>query len=76
MGDQVSRALANYLKLAPDKAWLREVLNDFSPEGYLINIRCALPKSLCNQIRALQGRFDLHTSEAIRLYLLYSNEWR
>jgi hypothetical protein len=73
--EQVSKALATYLKLEPDKSSIKEVQNDFSPEGYLITIRCALAKSLCNQVRELHGRFDLHTSEAVRLYLLYSNEW-
>jgi hypothetical protein len=74
MDEQVSMALANYLKLEPDNACLKEVLKDFSPDGNLISIRCALPKSLCDQIRELKGRRDLHTVEAVRLYLLCSSE--
>lgn len=70
MDEQVSMALANYLKVDPNNACLKEVLNDFSPDGYLISFRCALPKSLCIQIRELKGRFDLHIAEAVRLYLL------
>jgi hypothetical protein len=36
--EQVSRALANYLRLEPDNAYLKELLNDFSPEGYLMYV--------------------------------------
>jgi len=41
--------------------------HDNSPD---VILRCALPKILCDQIRELRGRFDLHTLEAVKLYLL------
>jgi hypothetical protein len=70
MNEQVSIALVSFLKQIRDDASPEEVRNAFLPDGDLRSIRCALPKSLCDQIRQLKGRFDLHTLEAVRLYLL------
>jgi hypothetical protein len=70
MDEHVSLALARYVKQACDDAGSNGVQNALLSRGCLRTIRCALPKGLCNQVRALKGRFDLHALEAVRLYLL------
>jgi hypothetical protein len=70
MNEQVSFALTNYLRLLRDGELPSKPLYVVPLGRDLRSIRCALPKRLCDQIRALGGRFDLHALEAIRLCLL------
>lgn len=70
MDVQVSLALEHYLKLIREGRWLPESVNSSFHDGKFRSIRCAVSKQLCDQIKGLMGRFDLHTLQAVRLYLL------
>jgi len=67
---QVSLAIQHYLKLIREGRWMGD--NVMSPlmEGKVKSVSCALSKQLCDQLRDVPGRFDLHTLQAVRLYLL------
>lgn len=67
---QVSLALQHYLKLVREGRWMGD--NGSSPvwKGKVVSVSCALAKHLCDELRDVPGRFDLHTLQAVRLYLL------
>jgi hypothetical protein len=70
MDVQISLALQHYLQLIREGKWLAESANSQVPDGEWKSVRCALSKQLCEQVRGLMGRFDFHTLQAVRLYLL------
>jgi hypothetical protein len=70
MDVQVSLALQHYLKLIQEGKWLAESANFTLLDCKWKSVQCALSKQLCDQVRGLMGRFDFHTLQAVRLYLL------
>ena len=63
--EQITMALRHYLKLMEQARLVPEIFN-----GDVTTFRCGLPKELCDRVRTLGGRFDLHVMEAVRLWLL------
>ncbi len=68
--DQVFLALRHYLQLLRDGKWKPEMSDFCHAGGRVKTFRCAIPKVLRDEIRYLGGRFDAHTLEAVRLFLL------
>ncbi|MBI5248249.1 MAG: hypothetical protein HY912_02030 [Desulfomonile tiedjei] len=68
--DQITLALRHYLKLVKDDKWKPEMTVFCHPGGRVKTFRCAIPKLLGDEIRDLGGRFDAHTLQAVRLFLL------
>jgi hypothetical protein len=68
--DQISLALRHYLQLIRETKWKPEMNSFRNAGGRVRTFRCAIPKMLRDEIRDLGGRFDAHTLEAVRLYLL------
>lgn len=68
--DQISLALRHYLQLIRETKWKPEMNTFRNAGGRVKTFRCAIPKALRDEIRDLGGRFDAHTLEAVRLYLL------
>jgi len=68
--DQVHMALQHYLKMIREGKWLPAAGGKNCFRGNVVNFQCALRKDLCREVRKLGGRFDSHTIEAIRLFLL------
>jgi hypothetical protein len=68
--DQIHMALQHYLKMLKETNW-RPTTNGIERMYSTCTIfQCAVQKELCDEIRDLGGRFDAHTVEAVRLYLL------
>ena len=68
--DQIHMALRHYLKLLKETDW-RPTINGVDRMYSTVTIfQCAVQKNLCDEIRDLGGRFDAHTVEAVRLFLL------
>lgn len=68
--DQIHMALQHYLKMLKETNW-RPTTNGIERMYSTCTIfQCAVRKELCDEIRELGGRFDAHTVEAVRLYLL------
>lgn len=68
--DQIHMALQHYLKMLKDTNW-RPISNGIERMYSTCTIfQCAVQKELCDEIRDLGGRFDAHTVEAVRLFLL------
>ncbi len=68
--DQIHMALQHYLKMLKDTKW-RPTTNGIERMYSTCTIfQCAVQKELCDAIRELGGRFDAHTVEAVRLFLL------
>jgi len=68
--DQVHMALRHYLSFIGEGRNLPAVDGPRCFRGNVINFQCSLQKDLCEDIRRLGGRFDSHTIEAFRLFLL------
>jgi len=68
--DQVHMALRHYLTVIADGKTLPPVDSGRCFRGNVINFQCSLQKDLCEEIRRMGGRFDSHTIEAFRLFLL------
>ncbi|MGO9566095.1 MAG: hypothetical protein ACLP5H_01000 [Desulfomonilaceae bacterium] len=67
--NQIVMALWHYLRLIEDTELIPgnngpEIFN-----GAVTTLRCALPRELCDRVKSLAGRFDLHIMEAVRLWL-------
>jgi hypothetical protein len=68
--DQIHMALRHYLKMLNETGW-RPTANGVERMYSTCTIfQCAVRKDLCDEIRDLGGRFDAHTMEAVRLFLL------
>lgn len=68
--DQIHMALRHYLKMLNKSSW-RPTPNGIERMYSTCTIfQCAVHKDLCDEIRDLGGRFDAHTMEAVRLFLL------
>ena len=68
--DQISTALRYYLD-AVNKASMHLHVSDVGwNRGPVTTFPCALPKSLLDDVRNLEGRFDSHTIEAVKRYVL------
>jgi len=70
MDVQVSLALQHYLLLVEEGRWLADSAALNPPPGKWKSVRCAIARQICDQLRGLPGRFDLHALQAVRLYLL------
>jgi len=70
MDVQISLALQHYLRLIQEGRWLSDSAALNPPPGKWKSVHCAIDKQLCDQVRGLRGRFDLHALQAVRLYLL------
>lgn len=68
--DQIVLALRHYLKLLRENRWNARMSVFCNAGGRVKTFSCAIPKALRDEIRDLGGRFDAHTLEAVRLYLL------
>ncbi len=68
--DQITLALRHYLQLIKETKWKPEMNAFQNAGGRVKTFRCAIPKALRDEIRDLGGRFDAHTLEAVRLFLL------
>ncbi len=67
--DQITMALHHYLALIKEARWRPEMSNHPMYLGKSMTFKCAVAKSLYEEIRALGGRLDHHTLEAVRLFL-------
>jgi hypothetical protein len=68
--DQIHMALQHYLRMLKETNW-RPTTNGIERMYSTCTIfQCAVQKELCDEIRDLGGRFDAHTVEAVRLFLL------
>lgn len=68
--DQIHMALRHYLRALKETSW-RPTTNGIERMYSTCTIfQCAVQKNLCDEIRDLGGRFDAHTVEAVRLFLL------
>jgi hypothetical protein len=68
--DQIAMALAHYLTLIQEARWCPEMCSQAVYLGKIMTFKCAVSKRLYEEIRALGGRLDHHTIEAVRLFLL------
>ncbi|MGB6065794.1 MAG: hypothetical protein WBG50_13395 [Desulfomonilaceae bacterium] len=68
--EQIALALWHYLRLIDETKLIPPTNGPEIFNGGLTTFRCALPRELCDRIRALAGRFDRHIMEAVRLWLL------
>lgn len=68
--DQIHMALQYYLRMIKDGRGSPAPRGKNLFRGNVVNFQCALSKDLCREVRQLGGRFDSHTIEAIRLFLL------
>jgi hypothetical protein len=68
--DQIAMALGHYLALIREARWQPEMSSKAIYLGKIMTFKCAVSKKLYEEIRALGGRLDHHTIEAVRLFLL------
>jgi len=68
--DQIGTALRYYLHAIGTTSTRRRIRDVGWARGPVMIFLCALPKQLLDQVRNLTGRFDTHTIEAVRLYML------
>jgi len=66
----VDRALLNYLRAIHQTSIHPQVDDSGWQRGPVTSFLCAIPKNLSEQMRNLSGRFDSHTIQAFRIYLL------
>lgn len=67
--DQIVLALRHYLSLIEETKLIPAANGPEIFNGDVTTFRCALPRDLCDRIKSLAGRFDLHIMEAVRLWL-------
>lgn len=67
--DQIALALWHYLRLIEDTQLIPGTNGSGTFNGSVTTFRCALPRELCDRVKSLAGRFDLHIMEAVRLWL-------
>ena len=68
--DQICMALRHYLKILGEMEWRPSVIDHNGHSQDVKTFQCGVPKDVCDEIRSLPGRFDTHTIEAMRLFLL------
>lgn len=68
--DQISTALRYYLDIVCKTDTHLTAGNPGWNRGPVTTFLCALPKSLLDDVRNLAGRFDSHTIEAVKWYVL------
>ena len=66
---QIALALWHYLRLIEDTQLTHVTNGPGTFNGAVTTFRCALPRELCDRVKGLHGRFDLHILEAVRLWL-------
>ena len=66
----INMALSHYLRLIKEAESYPLVGAVGWRRGPVMSFMCAIPNHLSDEIRLLAGRFDSHTIEAVRLYLL------
>jgi hypothetical protein len=67
--DQIAMALWHYLRLIEETKLIPGASGSGTFNGSVTTFRCALPRELCDRVKSLAGRFDLHIMEAVRLWL-------
>jgi hypothetical protein len=67
--DQIALALWHYLRLIEETQLITAANGSGTFNGSVTTFRCALPRELCDRVKSLAGRFDLHIMEAVRLWL-------
>jgi hypothetical protein len=67
--DQITLALRHYLSLIEDTKLIPAANGPEIFNGAVTTFRCALPRDLCDRIKSLAGRLDVHIMEAVRLWL-------
>ncbi len=67
--DQIALALRHYLSLIEDTELVPAANGPEIFSGAVTTFRCALPRELCERIKSLAGRLDVHIMEAVRLWL-------
>lgn len=67
--NQIVMALWHYLRLIEDTELIPGTNGPEIFNGAVTTLRCALPRELCDRVKSLAGRFDLHIMEAVRLWL-------
>lgn len=67
--DQIHMALIHYLEMLSKTGWRPKYRSPSRLYENVTTYKCTLPKSLCEDVRNLKGRFDDHTIEAVRLFL-------
>jgi hypothetical protein len=67
--DQIHMALNHYLEMISKTGWRPKYKGPSRLDENVTAYKCTLPKSLCEDVRNLKGRFDDHTIEAVRLFL-------
>jgi hypothetical protein len=68
--DQICMALRHYLKVLGETRWRPEARTEQALSTQVTTYQCGVPKDLCDEIRRLPGRFDTHTIEAVRLFMV------
>ncbi len=66
----IDMALRHYLRVIKETGSYPQVNDAGWRRGPVMTFLCAIPNHLSDEIRHLTGRFDSHTIEAVRLYLL------
>lgn len=67
--DQIVMALWHYFRLIEETELIPGANGPEIFSGAVTTFRCALPRELCDRVKSLAGRFDLHIMEAVRLWL-------
>ena len=67
--DQVVMALWHYLRLIEETKLTPGVSDSGIFNFAVTTFPCALPRALCDRVKSLEGRLDLHIMEAVRLWL-------
>jgi len=67
--DQIALALWHYLRLIEETQLIPGVNDSGIFDFAVTTFPCALPREICNRVKSLDGRFDIHIMEAVRLWL-------
>jgi hypothetical protein len=70
ISEQIAMAVRHYLNLVEQTKLIPAAIDSEIFSGDVTTFRCGLPKELCDRVRSLGARVDLHIMEAIRLWLL------
>ncbi len=68
--EQIALALRHYLNLVEQTKLVPGAINSEMFNCDATTSSFGLPKELCDRLRSLGGRLDLHIMEAVRLWLL------
>lgn len=67
--NQITMALRYYLRLIEETKLASQATGHEIFKGAVSTFRCGVPREVCERVRSLGGRFDLHAMEAVRLWL-------